>query len=99
MGLALARTTPTWIGGRPSTICGRKSTRHLVEQAAHARQEEAAHHQRLLNAHTVRAHQQEAACQEAARAAQRLLHKCTALERQGEAAPCQRLLDKQSARR
>jgi len=28
MGLALARTAPTWIGRRPSMICGQTSTRH-----------------------------------------------------------------------
>ena len=71
----------------------------LVEQAARARQEEAAHRQRILDEHAVRVRQQEeAARQEAARAAQCLLHKRATLERQGEAARRQRLLDKQSAR-
>ena len=74
----------------------------LVEQATRARQgqEEAFHRQRLLDEHAVRARQQEeAACQEAACAAQRLLHERAALEqRQGEAARRQRLLDEQSAR-
>ena len=72
----------------------------LVEQAARARQEEAAHRQRLLDEHAVRARQQEeAARQEAARAAQRLLHERAAHEHQGEAACRQRLLDEQSAHR
>ncbi len=70
----------------------------LVEQATCARQEEAAHCQRLLDKHAVRSRQQEeAARQEAARAAQRLLHERAALKRQGEAARRQRLLDEQSA--
>ena len=70
----------------------------LIEQAARARQEEAARHQRLLDEHTTRACQQEANRKEAARAAQRLLHKRVALERQGEAAHRQHLLDKETAR-
>ena len=70
----------------------------LVEQAACARQNKAAHRQRLLDEHTARARQQEAARQEAAGAAQRLLHERAALERQGEAAHRQeRLLDEETA--
>ena len=70
----------------------------LVEQAACARQEEAARRQRLLDEHTACARQQEAARQEAARAAQRLLHERAALKRQGEAEHRQRLLDEETAR-
>jgi hypothetical protein len=69
----------------------------LVEQSARARQEEATRRQRLLDEHTARASQQEAARQEAARAAQCLLHKRATLECQGEAARCQLLLDKETA--
>jgi hypothetical protein len=78
-------------------LWGDKYEALLVMQAASARQNEAAHRQWLLDEHTARARQQEAARQEAARAAQRLLHKRAALERQGEAAHRQRLLDEETA--
>ncbi len=71
----------------------------LVEQAARARQEEAACSQRLLDEHADIARQQEAAHQEAHCAAQHLLHERAAHERQVEAARRQRLLDKETARR
>jgi hypothetical protein len=79
-------------------LWGDKYEALLVVQAACTRQNEAAHHQRLLDEHTTRARQQETAHQEAARAAQRLLHERAALERQGEAAHFQFLLDKETAR-
>ncbi len=60
----------------------------LVAQAARTRQEEAAHRQRLLDEHAAHARQQEAARQDAARAAQCLLYERAALER---------LLDKRAA--
>jgi len=101
VGLALARTAPTDWKAAINDLWADEYEALLIEQAARARQEEAAHRQRLLDEHAVRARQQEeAARQEAARAAQHLLHERTALEqRQGEAARRQRLLDEQSARR
>jgi len=55
--------------------------------------------QRLLDEHTARACQQEAARQEAASAAQRFIQERAALQRQqGEAAHRQRLLDEETAR-
>ena len=54
----------------------------LVEQAAHARQEEAARRHWLLDEHATRARLQEAH-QEAACTAQRLFHKRAALKLQG----------------
>ena len=69
----------------------------LVKQATHTRQEEAACCQRLLDKHVACACQQEAARQEAARAAQHVLHERAALKRQVEAAHLQCLLDKWSA--
>ena len=83
--------------GAIDDLWGDKYEALLVMQAASARQNEAAHRQWLLDEHTARARQQEAARQEAARAAQRLLHKRAALERQGEAAHRQRLLDEETA--
>ncbi len=92
MELTLAQTVPTWIGRAINDLWADEYEALLVEQAARARQEEAAHRQRLLKEHAVRARQQEEA------AHQRLLHERATLERrQGEAAHRQRLLDEQSA--
>jgi hypothetical protein len=78
------------------------AARARQEAAAARALQEAARRQQLLDEQeqeATRARQQEAAHQEAARAAQHLLHERATLERQVEAARCQRLLDKWSALR